>query len=400
MKILFFIILTLALIVGLDILSYKAINLRFNQIFSRSIIAKSLFFFTTALALSILIYGIIRSAMDPSNIFVANYFYTFFGVFVLFALPKFGISVFYLLDQVVFLLIKKQHYINTFGLVISGISFFWVLHGLSINKDNFQVRTEQFASNKIPQSFNGFKIIQISDLHIGSFHKNPKSIQKLVKEINEQKPDLIVFTGDLVSNYAAEVDEFTTILKQLKAKHGKYSIMGNHDYGEYVRWKSEAEAQQNIQNLKQKHADIDFSLLDNKNTTIHIEGESIQLIGVENWGLPPFPQYGNLSKSSSNIDKTKFTILLSHDPSHWRAEVINYPFIDLTLSGHTHAMQLGFELGSWQWSPVAWKYKEWGGLYKEQNQYLYVNRGTGFIGLPGRIGIRPEITSIILSKKK
>lgn len=400
MKILFFIILTLAIIVGLDMLSYKAINLRFNQIFTRSIVAKSLFFFTTALALSLLVYGIIRAAMDPSNIFVANYFYTFFGIFVLFALPKLGISIFYLLDQIVFLVIKKQHYINSFGLIVSGISFFWVLHGLTLNKDNFQVRTEQFASLKIPPAFEGFKIIQISDLHIGSFHNHPKSIQKLVEEINEQKPDLIVFTGDLVSNYAGEVDEFIPILSQLSAQYGKYSIMGNHDYGEYVRWKSKAEAQQNIENLKLKHAKIGFSLLDNKNANINISNASIQLIGVENWGLPPFPQYGNLKKSIEDIDQNLFTILLSHDPSHWRAEVLNYPFIDLTLSGHTHAMQLGFELGSWQWSPVAWKYKEWGGLYKEQNQYLYVNRGTGFIGLPGRIGIRPEITSIILSQKK
>ncbi len=391
------IILVLGLMVGLDILSYKAINLRFTQIFSKSIIAKLLFFSTTALIIILLIFAMYKGFTEPNNIYLPNYFYTVFGVFVLLALPKLALSVFYLLDQLMLVLIKKQLYINTIGMVLSGGLFLLVLHGLTINKDNFQVRKQNIASNKIPKAFNGFKIIQISDLHIGSFHGNAESIEKLVKLINQEAADLIVFTGDMVSNQAGELDEFKPILKKLKAKYGKYSILGNHDYGEYVRWESPEASKKNMENLIQGHKDIDFVLLDNKQALIEVEGEKIQLLGVENWGLPPFPQYGDLDQTTSRAQPELFTILLSHDPSHWRAEVIKKSFIDLTLAGHTHAMQFGFELGSWQWSPVSLKYKEWGGLYKEQNQWLYVNRGTGFLGLPGRVGIRPEVTLINLS---
>jgi len=381
-----------------DWFSYKAINATFNQILNRNIYLKLTFFLTTFVTAIFFLIAIIK-VNSTGDIFAMNHFYMLIGIIALIYLPKLNISIFYGLDNLSFLILKKHFFLNYIGFVFSLISFLLVAHGIFINKTNFQVREQLITSKRIPKNFNDFKIIQISDLHIGSFHNNIDAIEKVVSMINAESPDLIVFTGDMVSNYAGEVDEFIPVLKKLRAKHGKFAILGNHDYGEYVQWKSKEEEEANINALKAKHKEIGFILLDNQNTIIELGNEKIQLIGVENWGLPPFPQFGDLASSSKDLDSTQFTILLSHDPSHWKAQVFNYPFIDLTLSGHTHAMQFGFEIGSWQWSPVKYKYSEWGGLYFNKKQMLYVNRGTGFLGFPGRIGIRPEITKLVLKTK-
>ncbi len=398
MKILTILIIIFLFISVIDIFSYRSINLAFNQIFTKNIYARLIFFSITLSTVILFVIALIK-ANSSGNIFAMNYLYPVIGIIVLFYLPKINISIFYGLDSLSFLIIKKHLFLNYIGISISALTFLLVAHGIFINKTNFQVRKQIISSSKIPTAFNNLKIIQISDLHIGSFHNDVESIDKLVQQINKENADLILFTGDMVSNYAGEMDEFMPTLKKLKAKYGKYSILGNHDYGEYVNWKSKEEEEINLRFLIQKHQEIGFNLLNNENITITIEGQSIQLIGVENWGLPPFPQFGNLEQSSQHLDRNKFTVLLSHDPSHWRAQVLNYPFIDLTLSGHTHAMQFGFEFGSWQWSPVSLKYPEWGGLYQKGKQMLYVNRGTGFIGFPGRIGIRPEITELILKSE-
>ncbi|MBN2668297.1 MAG: metallophosphoesterase [Bacteroidales bacterium] len=396
MRIFIILLLTNLLIALLDFFSYKAINTSFNHILSKSLTAKLIFFSSTIIPLITLAWAFIHAYRFPEDIFFYNKFYIFFGLFVLIFLPKINLSIFYGLQQLIIFITGKSFGIQWIGIGLAILSFLFVLHGLTINKDRFEVRTTQIVSNKIPTSFDGFKIVQISDLHIGSFHKQTASIEKLILQINELKPDLIVFTGDMVSNYAGETDEFIPILKQLNASSGKYAILGNHDYGEYVRWKSESDYQNNLNQLMENHKKMGFQLLNNNWVKIQKDSSYIQLLGVENWGLPPFPQYGEIDKIIPQIDSTKFSILLSHDPSHWRAQVLNFPFIDLTLSGHTHAMQFGLEIGSWQWSPVMWKYKEWGGLYENQQQKLYVNRGTGHIGLPGRIGIRPEITLLEL----
>lgn len=396
MRFIIIILLISGLIALLDFLSFRAINTAFGQILSKQLWAKAIFFSTTGLFLLFLGIAFLK-AMNKPNIFTANDFYIAFGLFVLFFLPKLHLSIFYSIDSLVFVLFKKQLFINYFGVALSTFSLLFVAHGIFINKTNYQVRDQIINSTKLNSNSEPLSIIQISDIHIGSFHNNLDAIQKMVDQVNTENPDLIVFTGDMVSNYADEMDEFIPILKQLSAKYGKYAILGNHDYGEYVQWKSEEEELANLEKLKAKHQAIGFTLLDNKNTTLNIKGQSIQLIGVENWGLPPFPQYGKLAESSENLDTSIFTILLSHDPSHWRAQVLDQKFIDLTLSGHTHAMQFGIEIGSWQFSPVAFKYKEWGGLYEQDQQALYVNRGTGYIGFPGRMGIRPEITKLILN---
>ena len=241
--------------------------------------------------------------------------------------------------------------------------------------------------------------MHISDWHIGSYYGKPERIQEAVNRINSLNPDLLVFTGDLVNNVSSEVDEFLPILKNLKAKYGVYSILGNHDYGDYVRWENEEERETNLERLKNIEKEAGFRLLTNESEEIIIDDEKIALIGIENWGLPPFPQHGDLLKAMQHTDSIPFKILLSHDPSHWDAEVKNKTDIDLTLSGHTHGMQFGFILKNLKWSPVKLKYPRWAGLYNHSKQKLYVNVGIGFIGFPGRVGIRPEIAVINLKKK-
>ncbi len=397
MKITIIITLILSIFISIDFFSFKAINSAFNEILTKNLIAKIIFFSTTGIIILLIGIALMRAGNTP-DVFKPNLFYPIFGLIVLFYIPKMNMELFYFLERISLFIFKQHFFLNYIGMGTSAILFLFITHGMTINKTNFQVREQIISSKKIPASFNNLKIIQISDLHIGSFHNDIDAITKMVNIINSEEADLILFTGDMISNYAEEVDEFIPELSKLSAKHGKYAILGNHDYSDYVKWKSKERKEQNLISLKQKTSEIGFVLLNNENKNIVINNDTIQLIGVENWGLPPFPQHGNLVESTKGLDENKFTILLSHDPSHWRAEVLKFPFIDLTLSGHTHAMQFGIEIGSWQFSPVMFKYKEWGGLYKEGSQNLYVNRGTGYIGFPGRVGIRPEITKIILKK--
>jgi predicted MPP superfamily phosphohydrolase len=233
-------------------------------------------------------------------------------------------------------------------------------------------------------------------MHLGSFNKNFEKIAKAVDLINEQEPDLILFTGDLVNNFAEETNGWAPVLSKMKAKIGKYSILGNHDYGDYSHWKLPEDKAKNLQEIKDFHKEVGFKLLLNESETITINGEEIALVGVENWGKPPFPQHGDLTKAINGSANLPFKILMSHDPSHWDAQVLDTD-IALTFSGHTHGMQFGLERAGIKWSPVQYKYPRWGGLYQQADQYLYVNRGFGYIGFPGRIGMPPEITFVELS---
>jgi predicted MPP superfamily phosphohydrolase len=216
--------------------------------------------------------------------------------------------------------------------------------------------------------------------------------------INMLKSDIVVFTGDLVNNYASEFDQWVEVFNKIEAPLGKFSILGNHDYGEYVPWDTLEEKQQNLEKLINHHANMGFNLLLNQSHILERDGQKLVIAGVENYGLPPFPQYGDLDKALTNISKEDFTVLLSHDPSHWDEKVINHSKdISLTLSGHTHGMQFGIEIpGFIKWSPVKYKYPRWAGLYQVAEKFLYVNRGFGFIGFSGRVGIWPEITKITL----
>ena len=283
------------------------------------------------------------------------------------------------------------------GLFATAIPVASVLYGVTKGKFNYRIMNEKIRFSNLPESFKGLKIIHISDMHLGSFKRKFDQIDKAVEMINGQKPDLIVFTGDMVNSLARETDGWAPVLSKMKARYGKYSILGNHDYGDYAEWNSSEEKEKNLTALKNFHKKIGFRLLLNESDTIRINNEEIAVVGVENWGKPPFPQHGDLLKACENVNPEHFKILLSHDPSHWDAEILTNSDIDLTFSGHTHGMQFGIERAGIKWSPIQYKYPRWGGLYREKEQYLYVNRGFGYLGFPGRIGMPPEITVVELA---
>ena len=283
------------------------------------------------------------------------------------------------------------------GLFSGFLPFFIVLYAIFKAVYHFKVYHHKLKFNHLPKAFNGLKILQISDLHLGGFNYRYKVLQKAISHINNLQPDLIFFTGDLVNNYAWELKGWDKIFKKILLKNRKYAVLGNHDYGDYSEWTNDEEKQDNHNKIKQFYNDIGFKLLLNESETIEINSEKIAIIGVENWGKPPFKQYGDLQTALKNIDDTPFKILLSHDPTHWTEEVIDKTYIALTLSGHTHGMQAAINLKNKTWSPIKYKYQHWAGLYTHNNQYLYVNRGLGWIGFPGRLGMRPEITVIELN---
>lgn len=286
-----------------------------------------------------------------------------------------------------------------FGLLSGFLPFFVILFGFFRTLYRFKVHHIKVKHPKLPASFNGLKIVQISDIHLGSFNYKYHILDKAIKIINNSSPDFIFFTGDLVNNYAWELIGWEKVFKNLIAKKGKYAILGNHDYGDYSSWNSDEEKRENSEKIKQFYKNIDFKLLLNESEIIKKNEDSIAIIGVENWGKPPFKQYGNLQKALKSVTEIPFKLLLSHDPSHWSEEVIKKTDISFTFSGHTHGMQAGFQYKKRKWSPIKYKYKHWAGLYSEKEQYLYVNRGLGWLGFPGRLGMRPEITVFELLKK-
>lgn len=293
--------------------------------------------------------------------------------------------------------ITRSAFLSWMGMAIGGGLFGTLVYGFS-NKYRYQVKRIPLSFDNLPASFRGLRIVHISDIHSGSF-MDRKAVMKGVEKILHQKPDLILFTGDLVNDRAIEMNEYMEVFSHLKAPMGVYSILGNHDYGDYVRWESPEIKKANLENLKEVHGKLGWQLLMNEHIALEKNGEKIALMGIENWSAKGnFPKYGRLQEAYAGVEQYPFKILMSHDPSHWDGEVrIQYRDIDLMLSGHTHGMQFGVELPGFRWSPVQYMYKQWGGLYETENQKLYVNRGFGFIGYPGRVGILPEITVIELS---
>ncbi len=292
---------------------------------------------------------------------------------------------------------SRRAFISQAGLIVSSIPLAGMVYGMVKGKYAFKVHTVRVKSPHLPDEFHGFTITQISDFHAGSFD-DKNAVQRGLSLAQGLNSDLIVFTGDLVNNYAAEVLPYINGLSELKSRYGKFSILGNHDYGDYVPWEFPGEKEGNFSELKKYHAHGGFRLLLNEHEVIQKGDSKIYLAGVENWGRG-FRQNGDLKKSISGIPDEGFVVLLSHDPTHWEDEVRwQDKRIDLTLSGHTHGMQFGVEVGNFKWSPVKFRYPRWAGLFKEADSYLYVNRGFGFLGFPGRVGIWPEITQLILEK--
>jgi hypothetical protein len=254
-------------------------------------------------------------------------------------------------------------------------------------------------SPNLPESFHGFKIVQLSDIHTGSF-MNENALTKAFDIVMQQGADLILFTGDLVNNKTDEVEGFEHLFKTLKAPHGVYSVLGNHDYGDYFQWETKEQKVENLEKLKTHQKDFGWRLLMNEHVALEKNDEKIALIGIENWGgSMRFPKYGKMKEAHAGTETYPYKILMSHDPSHWDHQVVkDFQDVDLTLSGHTHGMQLGIEIPGFKWSPVKYLYKNWAGLYKQGEQFLYVNRGLGFLGYPGRLGIWPDITGLELQK--
>ena len=291
---------------------------------------------------------------------------------------------------------ERRKFISTTALAAAGIFSALAIDGIIFGKYRHTVRKVKLRFNNLPENFKGYKIVQISDVHSGSFF-NPQKLQKAIDLINEQDADVVLFTGDMVNNYADEFKPFIPLFKSIKAKDGKFSILGNHDYGDYGAWNSREEKAQNIPTLKNYQAEAGFKLLRNENIALEKNGEKIYLLGVENWGIKPFPQYGDLDKALKGVPEDAIKVLMSHDPTHFDEVVKKHKtHVHLTLSGHTHGMQFGLDLKNIKWSPVKFKYKKWADLYESEGKYLYVNRGFGVIAYPGRVGINPEITVIEL----
>jgi len=292
--------------------------------------------------------------------------------------------------------ISRNKFLSQVGIVMASAPFVSLMFGVLKGRFAFDITRTRIPLRNLPKDFNGLKIVQISDIHLGSFNSNHNQIEKVIEMINSEKPDIICFTGDLVNNFYEETIGWDTIFNRLEAPLGKFSILGNHDYGNYSRWKSKEEKAANFEGIKNAHARFGFKLLKNESVVITHKDEQIALVGVENWGHPPFPKYGDLNIAEKDVKNIPFKILLTHDPDHWDAEVLKKKPYSLTLSGHTHGMQFGLRYKKFQWSPAKYKFRRWAGLYQANNQYLYVNRGLGYLGMPARVGMPPEITVLEL----
>ena len=270
--------------------------------------------------------------------------------------------------------------------------------GIISGAHDYRVRKRTLTFSNLPKEFDGIRVAQVSDIHTGSFFSKT-AVRGGVDLINAQKADVFFFTGDLVNNQSEEAKDYLEIFNKVKAPLGRFSIMGNHDYGDYYNWDTKAEKQKDVKNLHDMHRYMGWDILLNENRTLKVDGAEMAVLGVENWGNGRFSKYGDLAKTYQGTEEKPFKILLSHDPSHWDAQVRpDYPDIDLTLSGHTHGFQFGVEIGDFRWSPSQYIYKQWADHYQEGNQHIYVNRGFGYLGYPGRIGILPEITVLELKR--
>ncbi|MDA0773808.1 MAG: metallophosphoesterase [Bacteroidetes bacterium] len=294
---------------------------------------------------------------------------------------------------------SRRKFVSQIALGLASIPLTSLLYGMYKGRYNYKVLQYELTYDDLPEAFDGFTVTQISDVHSGSFD-NAKKVQYGIDLINRQQSDVILFTGDFVNNRTSELDPWIDTFAQLKAPFGKYSVMGNHDYGDYMQWPSEAAKVENFEAFKKAHQSMGFDLLLNESRFLEKDGQRLALIGVENWGAGRFKKAGDLNKAVSGLQATDFKVLMTHDPSHWEAEVLPHPFpFHLTLSGHTHGMQFGIEIPGWiKWSPAQWRYKQWAGIYERDQQRINVNRGFGFLAYPGRVGMWPEVSVITLRR--
>ncbi|SEQ53452.1 hypothetical protein SAMN04488097_2393 [Epilithonimonas lactis] len=362
---------------------------------------------------TVLMYGFLLYSVFTFNRASHEYlrFQIVFSTILIFVLPKILVALFLLVEDIFRLFNFGYHYVATenhdypsrrkfvslVGLGSAAVIAGLVLDGIVFGKYRHRARVVRLKLKNLPAAFKGYKIVQISDVHSGSF-QNPKHLQHAIDLINKQDADLILFTGDMVNNYADEFVPFIDLFSQIKSRDGKFAVLGNHDYGDYGDFKTKEEKALNIPQLIEYEKQAGFEMLRNEHRVIEKNGEKLYILGVENWGIAPFPQFGDLDKATQNVPADAAKILMSHDPSHFDAIVKNHPKnVQLTISGHTHGMQFGIDLKNFKWSPVKYKYPKWADLYESEGKYLYVNRGFGVIGYPGRVGVLPEITVFELS---
>lgn len=388
-------------ILFIDILAFYWLQ-NITQLLPSSILKKIIhvlfWLFTIGLITAIISLKITLDGINPrrKNILVSSLYGLTISSFIPKILFVIIISILFLANHV-FSENESIIIIPLVGLFSGFLPFFVIVYAIFKSVFHFKIHHHKIQFDHLPKPFNGLKIVQISDLHIGGFNYRFHILEKAIKSINSLQADYIFFTGDLVNNYAWELTGWETVFKKMYARKGKYAVLGNHDYGDYSSWDSVEAKQENFDAIRQFYKDVDFKLLLNDSDIIDINNENIAIIGVENWGKPPFKKYGNLQLALKNTNHIPFKILLSHDPTHWNEEIIDQTNIALTLSGHTHGMQAAIKFNGNTWSPIKYKYKHWAGIYQHKNQYLYVNRGLGWIGFPGRLGMRPEITYIELS---
>lgn len=401
----FFMLLIFGLI---DLYVYKGVSGIVNAVRSNHKLIFTLIYWLISISsLAFLIYGIANRGSFRSM----NMLTLIIGIFITFLLPKIVFVIFHAVDDIYNLAgfavnyvvretdYTRRNFISQIGLLASGLMFGSMVYGVLWGKFNFRVLKERIASPRIPESFDGVKIVQISDAHLGSFGDSYQPIEKAVEMINDLEPDYVFFTGDMVNNHANEASSWVNIFKNIKAKEGKYSIFGNHDYSDYGNFTAE-ERTASVKQLKSIHQEMGFRLLEDESIELRKNNDTITLIGVHNWGKG-FHQVGDLDKALIGVSPKNFQILLSHDPTHFEEQVKNKTSIDLTLSGHTHGMQMGIEIPSLniKWSPVKFWYPRWAGMYQESGQKLYVNRGFGVLAYPGRVGMSPEITLFTLQSE-
>ncbi|MEI3791722.1 MULTISPECIES: metallophosphoesterase [unclassified Chryseobacterium] len=333
------------------------------------------------------------------------------SLFLIFILPKIFVVLFLLIDDIFrtggYLIgltqpkenffPERRKFLSMAGLGLGGVLSALFIDGITFGKYRHTVRKIKVKIPGLSKSFEGYKVIQISDVHSGSF-SDPDKLQHAIDLINEQNPDLVLFTGDMVNNVADEFKPFIPLFSKIKAKDGKFAVLGNHDYGDYVSWTSNDAKKKNLDTLIEYEKQAGFDMLRNENRVIDKNGEKLYILGVENWGLKPFPQFGKIDDALKGVPESAPKILMSHDPTHFDHVVKKHPGnIHLTLSGHTHGMQFGLDLKNVKWSPVQYRYPKWADLYESEGKTLYVNRGFGVLGYPGRVGVLPEITLFELS---
>jgi len=410
-----FIWIVMAIMAAIDFYVYQALKFVIQGASPKAKLVISIFYWSISIGALLLLVLLILTAGDLFPRIVRTYVLaTILGLFF----AKIFACIFFLIDDIRRLVqwgtgllffrntegenisgdgISRSVFLSWLGLGVGGSLFGTLVYGFT-NKYNYQLRKVRLSFDNLPSSFRGLKILHFSDVHSGSF-TNKHAVEKGVEEILKEGPDLILFTGDLVNDRALEMKDYMDVFGRLKAPLGVYSTLGNHDYGDYVVWDSQEEKHRNLNHLKQIHGQLGWRLLMNEHVVLERNGDRIALIGIENWSAKArFPKHGKMNLAYPGAEQYPFKILMSHDPSHWDAEVRpKYRDIDLTLAGHTHGMQFGVEIPGFKWSPVQYVYRQWAGLYEEGKQKLYVNRGFGFIGYPGRVGILPEITVIELT---